>query len=74
MTKQEVNSKVVHDLRKHLAVIKAGLDLIVDGLTGPVSDQQKDVLLRMQKNVDSLSRLILSLQEEQKPEGQKPPG
>ncbi len=49
---------VSHELRSPLAAIKAGTDLIADGLVGPVSEEQKDILSTMQKNIDRLVRLI----------------
>ncbi len=51
-------SAVSHELRTPLAIIKEAIGLVVDGLAGPVSRQQKDLLGRAGNNIMRLKNLI----------------
>ena len=65
-TKNKFASMVSHELRSPLAVIKGSLDIFGEGLTGRISDEQKDVLDIAKKNVDRLGRLINDVLDFQK--------
>jgi len=59
--KSELISNVSHELRTPLSTIKEGIALIDDGALGPLHADQKDMLSRVKKNIDRLSRLINDL-------------
>lgn len=71
-SEQDPHSKLLHDLRKHLAVVKGGVDLIIEELVGPTTEQQKDVLMRMRNNLNSLASLINTLQPPKPPDNKTP--
>jgi signal transduction histidine kinase len=52
---------VSHDLRTPLTAIKGAIDNMLDGITGPLTDQQGRYLTRVQANADRLVRLINNL-------------
>jgi PAS domain S-box-containing protein len=64
-------SNVSHELRTPLSTIKEGIALVCDGSLGPVYADQKDVLSRVKKNIDRLSRLINDLLDMSKIEAGK---
>lgn len=68
-TKAGFIATVSHELRTPLAVIKEGLDLLLDEAVGPVSPEQKDHLQITKRNVDRLARLINSVLDYQKMAG-----
>ncbi|HBF12200.1 MAG TPA: hypothetical protein DDW49_02220 [Deltaproteobacteria bacterium] len=51
-------SMVSHELRTPLSSMKAGIDMLLAGIDGPVNDEQRETLLIAQKNIDRLARLI----------------
>ncbi|MCX5713544.1 MAG: ATP-binding protein [Candidatus Omnitrophica bacterium] len=51
-------SAVSHELRTPLAIIKEAIGLVVDGLAGPLSGQQKDLLGRASNNIGRLKNII----------------
>jgi signal transduction histidine kinase len=51
-------SNVSHELRTPLSTIKEGVALINDGSLGPLNIDQMDLVSRIKKNIDRLSRLI----------------
>ncbi|MDD5422588.1 MAG: sensor histidine kinase [Candidatus Omnitrophica bacterium] len=51
-------STVSHELRTPLAAIKESLSIVLDGIAGGISDQQKEFLDMAKRNVDRLARLI----------------
>ena len=55
--KSKFTSTVSHELRSPLATIKAATDLVLDGLAGPVSDEQKNLLGIAKENIDRLGRM-----------------
>ncbi|OGP85276.1 MAG: hypothetical protein A2Z08_02160 [Deltaproteobacteria bacterium RBG_16_54_11] len=59
--KSELISNVSHELRTPLSTIKEGIALIDDGALGSLHADQKDMLSRVKKNIDRLSRLINDL-------------
>jgi len=56
--KSKFLSMVSHELRTPLTVIKEGINIVLDGSTGALNEDQKDFLSTAQKNVDRLHRLI----------------
>lgn len=59
----DFTAMVTHELRIPLAAIKESIGLIADGVSGPVTDEQKDVLTIAHRNVERLSRLINNVLE-----------
>jgi len=66
----EIKSRFIsiasHELRSPLAAMREGIALILDGLQGPVSEGQKELLDVALRNIDRLNRLstdILSFQK-----------
>jgi len=59
--KTDFLSVVSHELRIPLATIKESINLISDGVTGPVNDKQRDVLFSIKKQVERLGGLVESL-------------
>ncbi|HLF86264.1 MAG TPA: ATP-binding protein [Nitrospiria bacterium] len=59
--KSEFVSQVSHDLRTPLTVIKGYIDNLEDGITGDLTEKQKEYLSRISKNADKLTRLINDL-------------
>ncbi|MDA8130575.1 MAG: hybrid sensor histidine kinase/response regulator [Elusimicrobia bacterium] len=57
----EFISRVSHELRSPLTIVRESMDLIYDGSTGPVSQQQKELLRMGLDNVTRLNGLIDSL-------------
>ncbi|MGH7831746.1 MAG: sensor histidine kinase, partial [Candidatus Binatia bacterium] len=56
--KSQFASMVSHELRTPLTVIKEGINIVLDGIDGPVTPAQQDTLLLARNNVDRLARLI----------------
>jgi PAS domain S-box-containing protein len=56
--KTQFTSMVSHELRTPLAAIKEGIGIVLDGLVGEVSSEQKRLLGTAKTNVDRLARLI----------------
>lgn len=71
--KSKFLSMVSHELRTPLTAIKEGLGIVIDGLTGELSAEQKDFLSTASRNVDRLSRLINDVLDFQKLESGKMP-
>ncbi|MBN2453618.1 MAG: sensor histidine kinase [Candidatus Omnitrophica bacterium] len=59
-------STVSHEIRTPLAAVKEGINIVLDGILGPVNDEQKDFLARTRANVDRLTRLINEILDFQK--------
>jgi|GEM_PF-4825299 len=57
-TKSKFTSVVSHELRSPLATIKEATNLILEGVLGPVNDEQKDMLNTAKNNIDRLGRLV----------------
>ncbi|MBI4410901.1 MAG: PAS domain-containing sensor histidine kinase [Deltaproteobacteria bacterium] len=56
--KSEFTSMVSHELRTPLNIIKEGIDIVFDGLDGPLTPSQRETLDIAKNNVDRLGRLI----------------
>ncbi len=69
--KSEFISMVSHELRTPLTVIKEGIAMTLDGLAGPLNDEQRDFLVAAKRNVDRLTRLINNILDFQKLESGK---
>lgn len=64
--KSKFTSMVSHELRSPMAVIKESINLVMEGLVGGVTPEQKDVLSTAKNNIDRLSRLINNVLDFQK--------
>lgn len=60
-SRSEFISRVSHELRSPLTVVKEALSLVFDGTAGQVSDKQKEILQMGLDNVGRLNRLIDAL-------------
>lgn len=56
--RSEFTSLVSHELRTPLAVIKESINMVLDGIDGPITNGQTDTLTMARSNVDRLARLI----------------
>lgn len=56
--RSEFTSMVSHELRTPLSSIKAGIDIVLKGIDGPVADAQQETLGIAKQNVDRLTKLI----------------
>ncbi|MDP2905821.1 MAG: ATP-binding protein [Candidatus Omnitrophota bacterium] len=56
--KSEFLSIVSHELRTPLAIVKEGVSLLLDGVTGKLSRAQKKILLSANDNVRRLKKII----------------
>ncbi|HEX5037191.1 MAG TPA: ATP-binding protein [bacterium] len=56
--KSDFTSMVSHELRTPLSSIKAGIDLVLDGVEGPLTAEQSAILAISKANVDRLAKLI----------------
>jgi PAS domain S-box-containing protein len=70
-TKTKFASTVSHELRSPLAVIIGALDIALDGLTGEVNDELKEILEIAKKNSERLIYLIGNVLDFQKIESGK---
>ena len=59
--KSEFVSTVSHELRTPLSIIKEGISLILDKVTGEINDKQERYLTISRQNVDRLERIINDL-------------
>ena len=69
--KSKFTSMVSHELRSPLAAIKESINLVLEGLVGNITDEQKDLLGTAKKNADRLGRLINDVLDFQKIESGK---
>lgn len=61
--KNDFISVVTHELRIPMTSIRGYTDLILGGLVGPLTDQQKDFLGTIRRNLDRMSVLIRDLSD-----------
>lgn len=59
--KTEFISVVSHELRTPLTVIREGVSLVMDGVLGATTDEQRNFLLMALKDIDRLGRIINNL-------------
>ena len=64
--KNKFTSVVSHELRSPLATIKEATNLVLEGVLGPVNDEQKDMLDTAKSNIDRLGRLVNNVLSYQK--------
>jgi signal transduction histidine kinase len=69
--KSEFTSMVSHELRTPLTVIKEGIIMTLDGLAGPLNNEQREFLIAAKRNADRLTRLINNILDFQKLESGK---
>ncbi|MDO8535636.1 MAG: PAS domain-containing protein [Candidatus Omnitrophota bacterium] len=69
--KSKFTSMVSHELRSPMAVIKESINIILEGLVGGVTSEQKDILSTAKNNIDRLGRLINNVLDFQKIEAGK---
>ncbi len=56
--KSELISMVSHELRTPIHSVKEGISIVLEGLTGEINPEQKDVLTISKRCIDRLARLI----------------
>lgn len=59
--KSDFVSTVSHELRTPLSITTEGINLILDGLTGPINDMQKDLLQTSKESLERLKTIINDL-------------
>ncbi len=64
--KSRFTSMVSHELRTPLTAIKSGLKIVVGGKAGAVTEEQREYLELVERNIERLSRLINNVLEYQK--------
>jgi PAS domain S-box-containing protein len=64
--KTELISMVSHELRTPLVPIREGICMLLEGLTGPVTEEQKDILSSSKANIDRLISLVNNFLDFQK--------
>lgn len=69
--KEQFTGIVSHELRIPLAVIKEGISVVLDKITGNINAEQSKYLSIAKKNVDRLDRLITAVLDFQKLESGK---
>lgn len=69
--KSEFLSSVTHELRTPLVAMQHSLSIMLDGITGQLSDSQREFLAIAQRNLDRLNRMINDLLDVAKLEARK---
>jgi len=69
--KSDFVSTVSHELRTPLAISTEGINLVVDGIVGPITDDQKELLITSRDNLMRLNSIINDLLDIQKIESGK---
>ena len=59
--KSEFVDMVSHELRSPLSAIRQKLSLLIDGFTGEINDEQKQIVSRVQQRIDGLIGMIGNL-------------
>ncbi len=59
--KDDFISTVSHELRTPLSIAKEGISLVLDGIVGDVTEEQRDILTTSKNNIDRLARIINNL-------------
>ncbi|MFZ5802744.1 MAG: ATP-binding protein [Candidatus Omnitrophota bacterium] len=71
--KDEFTSTVSHEIRTPMTVIREGVSQVMDGILGPCTDLQKDILVITLENIDRLARILNDLLDFSKMEAGKMP-
>jgi signal transduction histidine kinase len=69
--KAKFTSTVSHELRSPLAMIKESTNLVMDGVLGPINDDQKEMLRISKTSIERLGRLINNVLALQKIDAKK---
>jgi len=64
--KSRFTSMVSHELRSPLAAIKEAANIVIEGLAGSISNEQKEMMAIVKRNSDRLGRLINNVLDFQK--------
>ena len=59
--RNDIVRTVSHELRTPLSIEKEGISLLLDGMLGPISGVQTEILETVMRSIDRLSRMITSL-------------
>jgi len=59
--KSDFISVVSHELRTPLTSIKESVSLVLDGVAGPISEEQKKFLIISKNNIERLAKLIIDI-------------
>jgi len=59
--KRDFISKISHDLRTPLAVIKESILLVADETAGPLNEKQKRMLQLANENIERLTNIVVNL-------------
>lgn len=59
--KSDFISVISHELRTPLTSMKESVSIILDGIAGPLNEEQKKFLTITKKNIDRLSKLIIDI-------------
>lgn len=59
--KSDFISVVSHELRTPLTSVKESVSLVMDGVAGPISEEQKKFLTISKNNIDRLAKLIIDI-------------
>ncbi|MEZ5365925.1 MAG: PAS domain-containing sensor histidine kinase [Bryobacterales bacterium] len=54
----EFLARISHELRTPLTAVQEGLDVVLDGLTGPLNEKQREFLHLARRNVQRLTKLV----------------
>ena len=54
----EFLARISHELRTPLTAVQEGVDVVLEGLTGPLNERQKEFLQLAKRNVQRLIRLV----------------
>lgn len=60
-TKSDFVSIISHELRTPLTSIKESIALVLEGVTGPLNEEQKNLLLITKNNIDRLADVIVNV-------------
>jgi signal transduction histidine kinase len=59
--KNEYVLRVTHDIKGHLAAVQSCLDVVVNGLAGPLNDKQKDLVERAHRRTTKCMEFVTAL-------------
>lgn len=59
--KNDFISTVSHEIRTPLSITKEGIDLVLEGIAGPLNVKQLDILSTARNNINRLARIISDL-------------